>query len=47
MKHIALFAALLALPLTLFAEPVKVGGSQVTFEAPEGFKPVSKEMIAT
>ena len=47
MKRISLLAALLALPSTLLAEPVKVGGSQVTFEAPEGFKPLTKEMIAT
>ena len=30
-----------------FAEPIKVGDTQVTFEAPEEFKPLGKEIIST
>lgn len=47
MKIRILITALIALSSTLFAEPVKVADTEVTFVAPEGFKPLSKEMIAT
>ncbi len=46
MKTPTLFAALIALSSTLFAEPIKVAGTEVSFEAPDGFKPLSKEMMA-
>lgn len=39
--------ALIALTSTLFAEPIKVADTEVTFDPPEGFKPLSKEIIAT
>lgn len=39
-------AVLIASSCLLFAEPIKVKDTEVTFEAPEGFKPLSKEMIA-
>jgi hypothetical protein len=39
-------AALLTLASTLLAEPIKVGDSDITFDPPEGFKPLSKEIIA-
>ena len=39
-----LIAAALALPL--IAEPVKVAGTEITFEPPAGFKALSQEMIA-
>ncbi|MDB4618242.1 hypothetical protein OAG53_01055 [Akkermansiaceae bacterium] len=39
--------ALFALASTLLAEPIKVADTEVTFDPPEGFKPLSKEIIAT
>jgi len=47
MRMPLLIAALFALSPTLFAEPIKVADTEVTFEAPEDFKPLSKEIIAT
>lgn len=41
-----LLTALMALSAPLFADPIKVGDTEVSFEAPEGFKPLSREMIA-
>jgi hypothetical protein len=38
--------ALFALASTLLAEPIKVADTEVTFDPPEGFKPLSKEIIA-
>ena len=47
MKTLFLISGLLALSPRLFAEPIKVADTEVTFEAPEDFKPLSKEIIAT
>ena len=47
MKIPLLIAALFVLSPALFAEPIKVADTEVTFEAPEDFKPLSKEIIAT
>ena len=38
--------ALLALTTTLLAEPIKVAGTEVTFDPPECFEPLSKEILA-
>ena len=38
---------LMSLTSNLFSEPVKVLGTDVTFHPPEGFNPLSKEVIAT
>ena len=46
MKIFLIISALVALSSNLFAEPIKVADTDVTFEAPEGFKPLSKELIA-
>jgi hypothetical protein len=46
MKILLIISALVALSSNLFAEPIKVADKDVTFEAPEGFKPLSKELIA-
>ncbi len=46
MKILLVISALVALSSNLFAEPIKVADTDVTFEAPEGFKPLSKELIA-
>ena len=37
---------LISLSTTLLAEPMKVADTDVTFNPPEGFRPLSKEMIA-
>lgn len=37
---------LILLASAIHAEPIKVGDTAVTFDAPEGFKPLSKEIIA-
>ena len=47
MKISLLIAALFAALPTLSADPIKVADTEVTFEAPEDFKRLSKEMIAT
>jgi hypothetical protein len=47
MKISYLIAALFAFASTVLAEPIKVADTEVTFEAPEDFKPLSKEIIAT
>ena len=47
MKMPLLIAAFFAVSSTLSADPIKVADTQVTFEAPEDFKPLSKEIIAT
>lgn len=41
-----LIAAFIALLPNLNADPIKVADPEVTFEAPEDFKPLSKELIA-
>ena len=46
MKTNLVITALLALSCNLIAEPIKVADTEVTFEAPEGFEPLSKELIA-
>lgn len=46
MKLLIIITALLAVVPTLFAEPVNVANTDITFEAPEDFKPLSKELIA-
>lgn len=46
MKTPILFAAFLAMLHFLPADPIKVANTEVTFEAPEGFKPLSKEIMA-
>ncbi len=47
MKIPLLIAAFIAMLPNLSADPIKVVDTEVTFEAPEGFKPLSKEIIAT
>ena len=47
MKIHLLITALIALSPKLFADPIKVADTEITFEAPEGFKPLSKEIIST
>lgn len=46
MKMPLLIAALFTVLPTLSADPIKVADTEVTFEAPEDFKPLSKEIIA-
>jgi hypothetical protein len=46
MKFWLLVPTLVWLSFPIFAEPVKVADTEVTFVAPEGFTPLSKEMIA-
>lgn len=46
MKPAILVTALIAISSPLRADPIKVGDTEVTFEAPEGFEPLSKEVIA-
>lgn len=46
MKVLTVTFALILLSSSLFADPIKVGDTEVTFEAPEGFQPYSKEVIA-
>jgi len=47
MKVLTVTFALILLSSALFADPIKVGDTDVTFEAPEGFQPWSKAMIST
>ena len=47
MKSFALIFALMLSPHALFADLIKVGNTEVTFEAPQGFQPWSKEVIAS
>lgn len=47
MKTLLAITALFSMLSIAFAEPIKVGDTQVTFEAPEDFKPLSKEIIST
>lgn len=47
MKIPLLIAVLFTLAPLLSAESIKVADTEVTFEAPEDFKPLSKEIIAT
>lgn len=46
MKTLHTITALLVLASTLLAEPIKVADTEVTFDPPEDFKPLSKELIA-
>ena len=46
MKILHITTALFTLISSLLAEPIKVADSEVTFDPPEGFKPLSKEIIA-
>lgn len=46
LKTTFLICAFFVILPTLSADPVKVADTEVTFEAPEGFKPLSKEIIA-
>jgi hypothetical protein len=41
-----LVTALIAISVPLHAEPVRVGDTEVTFDAPDGFAPLRKELIA-
>ena len=47
MKIPLIIAALFAFTSALFAEPIKVADTEVTFEVPKDFKALSKEIIAT
>ena len=46
MKPLFLLFHLFIITFTLHANPIKVGETEVTFVAPEGFKPLGKELIA-
>jgi len=46
MKYLFAILQLLIISSDLYAEPIKVGKTEVTFEAPEDFKPLGEELIA-